>query len=140
MFIRDDVPNVTVAIGEDPAEEEQTYQRLLRTLHDIQVQIEERVRPVAKQAVQAEIDRLRNLSEQQKSILMDCLTHIDRTILNCRNQIDEYRQTRSHLATVNERLVELGAEPALVPDYLPTENLGELILARVEELRAAGKI
>ena len=51
-------------------EEQQTYQRLLRTLHDMQAQIEERVRPVAEQAVQAEIERLRSLSEQQRSILI----------------------------------------------------------------------
>ena len=34
----------------------------------------------------------------------------------------------------------LGAEPVMVPDYFPTENLGDLILARVQGLRAEGKI
>jgi hypothetical protein len=34
----------------------------------------------------------------------------------------------------------LGAEPDRVPDYFPTENLGDLILARVQGLRAEGKI
>ena len=121
-------------------EEQQTYQRLLRTLHDMQAQIEERLRPVAEQAVQAEIERLQSLSEQQRSILTDCLAHIDRSILNCQNQIDEYRQTRSDLASLNERLAMLGAEPVRVPDYFPTENLGDLILARVQGLRAEGKI
>jgi len=121
-------------------EEEQTYQRLLRAFHDIQVQIQERVRPVAEQAVQTEIDRLRTLSEQQKSILTDRLAQIDQSILKCRNQIDQYRQARSNLAELNERLTRLGAEPVLVPDFFPTENLGEVVLARIEGLRAEGKI
>jgi hypothetical protein len=120
--------------------EPQTYQRLLRTLHDMRAQIEERVRPVAEQVVQAEIERLRSASEQQRSILMNCVAQIDRSILNCQNQIDEYRQTRSDLATLNERLAKLGAEPVVVPDDFPTENIGDLIVARVQGLRAEGKI
>jgi hypothetical protein len=120
--------------------EEQTYERLLRALHDMQAQIEERVRPVAEQVVQAEIERLQGLSTQQKTILNDCLALIDQTILDCRIQMEEYRQTRSALSLLNQRLAELGAEPVAVPDYFPTENLGDLILARLEGLRAEGKI
>jgi hypothetical protein len=95
---------------------------------------------VAELAVQAEIDRLRSLSEQQKSMLMDCLAQIDRSILKCRNQVDQYRQVRLDLVGLNERLTRLGAEPVMMPDYFPGENFGELILARVEGLRAEGKI
>ena len=138
MVQRDYMQDGTLA--ENMEEEPQTYQRLLRTLHDMRAQIEERVRPVAEQVVQAEIERLRSVSEQQRSVLMNCLARIDRSILNCQNQIDEYRQTRSDLATLNERLAKLGAEPVVVPDYFPTENLGDLILARVQGLRAEGKI
>jgi hypothetical protein len=120
--------------------EEQTYERLLRVLHDMQAQIEERVRPVAEQVVQAEVERLQSLSIQKRSILNDCLALIDKTILDCRTQMEEYRQTRSALSAVNERLADLGAEPVAVPDYFSTESLGDLILARLEGLRAEGKI
>ena len=120
--------------------EEQSYERLLRVLHDMQAQIEERVRPVAEQVVQAEVERLQNLSIQKRSILNDCLALIDQTILDCRSQMEEYRQTRSALSAVNERLADLGGEPIAVPDHFPTESLGDLILARVEGLRAEGKI
>jgi len=70
----------------------------------------------------------------------NCLALIDQTILDCRSQMEEYRQTRSALSAVNERLADLGAEPIKVPDHFPTESLGDLILARVEGLRAEGKI
>ena len=120
--------------------EEQTHERLLQALGDIQAQIEGHVRPVAKQVIQAEVERLRNLSEQQKSILKDCLMRIERTILDCQSQMEEYRQTRSDLAALNQQLASLGAEPMPVPNHLPAETLGDLILARVEELRVEGKI
>ena len=121
--------------------EEQAYERLMRALHEMQTQIEEGVRPVAEQALfKQEVERLRSQSEQQRSILKDCLAHIDQSILNCRSQMDEYRQTRSDLVALNERLANLGAEPVAVPDHFPAENLGDLILARLQGLRAKGKI
>jgi cobalamin-dependent methionine synthase I len=120
--------------------EEQANERLMRALHKMQAQIEEGVHPVAEQAVQQEVERLRSQLEQQRFILKDCLAHIDQTILNCRSQMDEYRQTRSDLVALKERLANLGAEPVAVPDHFPAENLGDLILARLQALRAKGKI
>lgn len=120
--------------------EEQAYERLMQALHEMQTEIEEGVIPVAEQVVQREVERLRSQSEQEKSILQECLAHIDQSILNCRAQIDEYRQTRSDLVALNERLANLGAESVMVPDHFPAENLGDMILARLQGLRAKGKI
>lgn len=93
-----------------------------------------------KQGLQQEIERLRTESEQQESILQDCLAHIDQSILNCRAQINEYRQMRSELVALNERLVNLGADPVTIPDHFPSDNLGDLILARLERFPAKDKI
>jgi uncharacterized protein YaiL (DUF2058 family) len=131
---------VATGFREDLMKEEQSYERLLQALHDMQVQIEARLRPVAEQVVQAEVERLRSLSEQQKTTLIDCVAHIDQNILNCRKQMNEYRQTRSDLALLNERLSSLGADPVAIPDSFPTENLADVILARMQGLRAEGKI
>jgi hypothetical protein len=54
--------------------------------------------------------------------------------------MNEYRQTRSDLALLNERLANLGAEPVVIPDSFPTEDLADLILTRMQGLRAEGKI
>ena len=133
-------PRGTVAIREDLMKEEQTYERLLQALHDMQAQIEERVRPVAEQVIQAEVERLRDLSQHHRTALQDTLGHIDENILNCRSYIDQYQQRRSDLAAVNERLTKLGADPAPMPDVLPEQNLSDIIRARVEGLRMEGKI
>jgi hypothetical protein len=106
----------------------------------MQTQIAERARPVAEQLVQQEVEKLRSQSEQQRSMLQDCLAHIDQSILNCRSQMDEYCQTHSELVALNERLANLGAEPMTVSDHFPAGNLGDLILARLQGLRAKGKI
>ena len=120
--------------------EEPGYERLMRAVGDMQAQIDGEGRPIVEQFAQTEVERLRSLSEQQKSILQDCLAHIDQSILNCRVRVDEYRQTRSDLLALNERLANLGAKPVTIPDYSPAENLGDLMLARLQGLRAKGKI
>ena len=119
--------------------EEQAYERLMRALHEMQSQIEGG-RPVVKQIGQAEVDMLRSLWEQQTSILKDCLTRIDQSILNCCAQMEKYRQTRSHLDELNNRLADFGAEPVAVPNHFPAENLGDLILSRLQGLCVKGKI
>ena len=120
--------------------EEQAHESLMRTLHEVHAQIDDGVRPVAEQVPRQEVERLRSESERQKSILQDCLAHIDQSILNCRAQIDEYRQMRSELLALNERLANLGADPVTIPDHFPSENLEDLILARLEGLREKDKI
>jgi DNA repair exonuclease SbcCD ATPase subunit len=133
-------PQTGVEFREDLMKEEQTYERLLKALQDMQAQIEERVRPVAEQVIQAEVERLRQLLEHHYTALQDSLAHIDANILSCRSYIDQYHQRRSDLAAVNERLSKLGADPAPIPDGLPEQNLGEIIRVRVENLRMEGKI
>ncbi|HJU60635.1 MAG TPA: hypothetical protein VJ864_01205 [Candidatus Binatia bacterium] len=46
--------------------EEQAHEKLLQALRDIEAQIESHVLPGAKPVMQAEVERLRSLSEQQK--------------------------------------------------------------------------
>jgi hypothetical protein len=125
---------------EDLMKEEQTYERLLKALHDMQSQIEERVRPVAQQVIEAEVARLRELSEYHRSALRDSVSRIDENILSCRSFMDQYQQRRSDLASVNERLSKLGADPVPVPDVLPEQNLADIIHARLEGLRMEGKL
>jgi chromosome segregation ATPase len=129
-----------VEIKEDLMKEEQTYERLLQALRDMQVEIEERVRPVAEQVIEAEVDRLHDLSEHHKNALANCVSSIDQSILNCRAHMTEYHQMRADLDMLNERLSKLGAEPVPVPELLPADNVGDLIKARIDNLAVQGKI
>ena len=130
----------SVEVREQLMREEQSYERLLQALAEMQAQIEERVRPVVAQVVQTEIDRLRTLSERHQNHLNDCLAHIDESILSCRHHLHEYRRARSDLMSLQQRLTELGADPADIADAVKSDNLSDMIIARVEGLKLAGKI
>ena len=53
------------------------YDRLLQTLHDMQAQIEERVRPLAQLTLQAEVAQLRDQFARDQAALKESLARID---------------------------------------------------------------
>lgn len=120
--------------------EEQSYERMLQALKEMQSQIEERVRPVIDQVVQVEIDRLHTLAEQHQGHLKECLARIDQSLLSCQDHLHKYRQARSELLSLNQRLADLGADPETISDGVPSETLSDIIAARLEGLKLAGKI
>ena len=122
------------------APEDRQYNRLLETLHDMQAQIEERVRPLAQQTIEIELARLREMSKQDQTALLECLARIDQCILSCIEGIGEYQKRHSELTRLNQRLATLGAEPQPLPDLWPAQDVGEMIRFRLEELRLQGKI
>jgi hypothetical protein len=117
-----------------------SYEKLLQTLREMQSQIEERVKPMADQLRQAEVGRLRELSEQQQRALRECLAQIDSSLLSCGLHLSEYERTRSELLALNQSLAQLGAQAEGLPEGFPVENLGQIIDSRVDWLRAQGKI
>jgi len=129
-----------VGMTENSVKEEQIYERFFRALEDMKVQIEERVRLVVEQVVQAEVERLRDLSQRQKNALEECLTQIDRSILGCRTHVNAYRERRSDLAVVNQQLAKLGAEPMPFPEEISAANVEDIIKARVAGLHSEGQI
>ena len=133
-------PRPLIETGKTAVKEEQSYDRLLRALEDMKAQIENHVRPVAEQVVQAEVERLRDLSERHKDALEECLSQIDESILDCRAHVDAYRESCADLMTINQRLAKLGAEPVPFPEQIPAANFDDVIKSRVEGLEAEGKI
>jgi DNA repair exonuclease SbcCD ATPase subunit len=113
----------------------QSYERILQELRDIRIQLEERVRPVAQYAVQAEVERVLGLFEQRKNRLRDCLAEIDRELLGCRNHLAEYNEIRTELAAANERLTSLGAQPLSLPEFPSPGSLVEMIIQRLQAPR-----
>ena len=120
--------------------EDRLYDRLFKTLHDMQAQIEERVRPLAQQTVEVEVARLHEQSKQDRTALIECLARIDQCILGCMERIAEYQSRHSELIRLNQRLAALGADPQPLPDHWPTENAADMIHFRLEELRLKGQI
>jgi primosomal protein N'' len=129
-----------IQMPEDLMREEQSYERLLQALQDMKNEIAKQIRPVEEQIIQANVDHLRQTFSQESRRLSKCLEEIDDNILACRQYLQDYERIRSSLYSLNDKLVQLGAESIQVPDNLPTTDLGEIIRQRIDHLRSQGKI
>lgn len=122
-----------------PNAENPLYERLVNTLRMMQMQIEERVRPLAQESVQTEATRLRHQCEQEQSALTECLTRIDQCIATCTDRINDYQKTYAELARLNQRLMALGAEPEPLPESFTTEQFTATISARLGKIPLQAK-
>jgi len=103
-------------------------------------EIAKQIRPVEEQIIQANVDHLRQTFSQESRRLAKCLEEIDDNILACRQYLQDYDRIRSSLYSLNEKLIQLGADSIQVPDGLPTSDLGEIIRQRIDHLRSLGKV
>jgi hypothetical protein len=115
------------------------YDRLLQTLHDMQAQIEERVRPLAQLTLQAEVAQLREQFARDQAALKESLIRIDQCIISCTDRLDEYQRRYADLATLNERIAALGASPEPLPENLAAGDVKEIIDLRLQNLSLTAK-
>jgi hypothetical protein len=116
------------------------FRRLMQTLHDMQAQIEDRVRPAVQLVARAQVERLRDQSDQQLAALRDCLAQIDQSILHCLSSMDEYQRRCADLDALNQSLIDLGATPEPLPDKVSFDKIGDSINARLADLKAKGRM
>jgi hypothetical protein len=106
----------------------------------MQTQIDQRVRPLALQAVHDETERLRRLAQREQVAQEECLARFDRSVTICMDRIGEFRTLRSKLNAINNRLTELGVAAESFRDIEATGSMSEFMQARIEELRRQGKL
>ena len=116
------------------------YEKLLSMLRDMQLKIDQRVRPLALQAVHEETERLRHLAEQEQVARDECLARFDRSLAVCMDRISEFRTLRIKLNAINNRLTELGVAAESFRDVAAMGSMSEFMQARIEELRRQGKL
>ena len=129
-----------VKMPEGLMKEEQSYERLLQALQEMKNEIVRQIRPVEEQIIQANVDHLRQTFDHESKRLGQCLEEIDQKIMDCRQSLERYKQIHSILHGLNEKLSLLGAEPLVVPDHLPTNDVEEIVKERIEHLRFQGKL
>jgi hypothetical protein len=78
--------------------------------------------------------------ENEKKGLDDCMAAIDRKLKECSMCVESYRTMYAHLATMREKLVQLGGHPTPMPAALPTDQLDAVVTWRLQELKFNGKI
>ncbi len=123
-----------------PEKREETYERLLQALLDMKNEIQTRIRPLEDQIVQANVEYLKEVFEQQNNRLGDCLDSLDQKILDCRMHIEDYKRIYTDLDALNDRLSRLGAESLPISISLPSTDIGDVIRQRIEDLKLQGRI
>ncbi|MBM4297012.1 MAG: hypothetical protein FJ143_04660 [Deltaproteobacteria bacterium] len=78
--------------------------------------------------------------EEERKSLERCLGGIDEKLKECASYVNDYQQMHTTLTGTRAKLVQLGAEPSVLPAALPGERIEDVILWRVQELKAAGKL
>jgi hypothetical protein len=78
--------------------------------------------------------------EEERKSLDRCLGGIDEKLKECAGLVTEYQQLHATLTAMRAKLIQLGAEPSALPAALPGERIEDVILWRVQELKAAGKL
>jgi hypothetical protein len=110
------------------------YQRLLLALQEMQAQIEQRMRPALQLVIQNQVDQLRRQADEKFAALRDCVSQIDRNVLQCLAGLDEYQKRYADLDMLNKNLTGLGVLPEPLPENISAENLSETISARMNDL------
>lgn len=78
--------------------------------------------------------------EEERRSLERCLGGIDENLKECAGFINDYQQLYGTLSSMRAKLIQLGAEPSALPNPLPGERIEDVILWRIQELRASGKL
>jgi hypothetical protein len=121
-----------------PAPREEPYDRLLHVLRDMQSEIENQVRPLAQQAIDFEVQRVREQAAIDQRDLRTCVEQIDRCVSACVQHAHEYRREHAELARFNGRLAALGSAAEPLPEC-PSE-ITEIISSRLQWLHVQQKI
>jgi|SRR5215467_1582913 len=84
--------------------------------------------------------QLEAIFEEEGKALDGCLTGIDDRLKECAGYIENYKRLYSSLSAMHRKLVQLGAEPSMMPNPPPTEQVEGIFLWRLQQLRCQGKI
>jgi hypothetical protein len=131
-----DIPVGEPRVVDEPTNfppDEDPYTRLLHMLHDMELQIENQVRPLAQQAVHFEVERLHERAATDRAAMHACLEHLDQCVRVCVERAEEYQREHAALAQLNQRLTALGATPEALPEC--PSNIDDIINSRLELLQ-----
>src|SRR5215510_10330565 len=129
-----------ITMEEDLMKTEQTYERLMQALLDMKKNFEHQMRSLDEQIVVANVTHLREVFEEKKGQLADCLTGIDQKVLGCLAHVEEYKRIHSELHELSERLRGLGMDSLEIPDRFRRDDLVEVLNDRIQHLRFRGRL
>jgi hypothetical protein len=117
---------------------ENPYDRPVHMLRDMQAQIVNQMRPLAQQAIDLEVERLRERAAIDQGELRACLDLIDQCVSACIERAREYQREHEELTRLNGRFAALGAIAEPLAEC--PSNITDIIDSRLERLRRQQRI
>ena len=117
----------------------ESVERLMDIVLQMKINFEHITETLYQQTIEIR-QQLGIIFENEKKSLEDCLAVIDRNLQECAVCIESYRTMHAHVASLRERLVQLGGQPTPMPAALPTDELEAVVAWRLQELKFSGKI
>ena len=84
-------------------------------------------------------EQLGLLFNEEKGTLERCLCAIDEKLQDCAILILDYQRRHADLTAMREKLVQLDAEPAVLPPPLPSDTVENIIAWRLREIKAGAR-
>jgi hypothetical protein len=78
--------------------------------------------------------------ESERKGLQGCLNQIDDKLRECALCVEDYKRSYANLASMREKLVQLGAHPSILPEGLPSAEIDAIVAWRLHELHSQGRI
>src|SRR5215467_7790336 len=111
----------------------QPVDRLMRiNLQQVTITFQQQTQEIRQQ--------LEAIFEEEGKALDGCLNGIDDRLKECAVYIENYKRLYSSLSGMHRRLVQLGAEPGMMPNPPPTEHVEGIFMWRLQQLKCQGKI
>ena len=113
---------------------------LFQALVDARNNLEQKIDSLYEQIRHAQLERFEAAFQEQKDAFADCLDGIDQQIVKLSVYLEEGQRLYDSLRELNEKFAEFGTEPHAMPEALAGGNLVAVLTARIDRLRAEGKI
>ena len=85
-------------------------------------------------------EQLGLLFDEERESLERCLGTIDEKLQHCSALIVDYQRRHAELSVMRDKLVQLGAEPSVLPPLLPSDTVESILTWRLRELRDEGRL
>lgn len=119
---------------------EQVFDRLLVAVLALKQNLEQKVKVLDEQVLQGRLESLKERLDKQHKELADWLSEIDRSLIDCCASFEEYQRLYTEVSVLNQKISQIAGAPAPMDSVFRADSIEEAIMARIQHLRAEGKI
>jgi hypothetical protein len=117
----------------------ESVERLMDIILQMRINLQQVVVTFQQQSEEIR-EQLGAIFDEERKALEGCLGSIDGKLRECAAHVEDYKRLYSSLSAMRQKLVQLGAEPAAMPGPLPLDQIGEIILWRLQQLKCNGRV